>query len=156
LRAQIAQAQLAENNGEFDQAIQLYESILKNGGDQSAISGHLKKLKTSWAVKDKQHEGARDFIYRDWPKYATAQEMKQHLADARKAFQICRNADDKLSPLKLLKSNIDHTVRLNKESEGLEPEKREDDRAKFQTIADVADGLKKLTEEINAFLNEAK
>ncbi|HEV2948225.1 MAG TPA: hypothetical protein VGX70_12675 [Gemmataceae bacterium] len=156
LRAQIAQAQLAENNGEFDQAIQLYESILKNGGDQSAISGHLKKLKTSWAVKDKQHEGARDFIYRDWPKYATAQEMKQHLADARKAFQICRNADDKLSPLKLLKSNIDHTVQLNKESEGLEPEKREDDRAKFQTIADVADGLKKLTEEINAFLNEPK
>jgi hypothetical protein len=156
LRAQIAQAQLAENNGEFDQAIQLYESILKNGGDQSAISGHLKQLKTSWAVKDKQHEGARDFIYRDWPKYATTQEMKQHLADARKAFQICRNADDKLSPLKLLKSNIDHTVQLNKESEGLEPEKREDDRAKFQTIADVADGLKKLTEEINAFLNEAK
>ncbi len=156
LRAQIAQAQLAENNGEFDQAIQLYESILKSGGDQSAISAHLKKLKASWAVKDKQHEGARDFIYRDWPKYATAQEMKQHLADARKAFQICRNADDKLSPLKLLKSNIDHTVQLNKESEGLEPEKREDDRAKFQTIADVADGLKKLTEEINAFLNEAK
>jgi hypothetical protein len=56
----------------------------------------------------------------------------------------------------LLKSNIDHTVQLNKESEGLEPEKREDDRAKFQTIADVADGLKKLTEEINAFLNEPK
>jgi hypothetical protein len=156
LRAQIAQAQLAENNGEFDQAIQLYEDIFKKGGDQSAISGHLKKLKASWAVKDKQHQGARDFIYGDWPKYTTAQQMKQNLADARKAFQICQNADDKLSPLKLLKSNIDHTVQLNKESEGLEPEKSEDDRTKFQTIADVADGLKKLTEEINTFLNESK
>jgi tetratricopeptide (TPR) repeat protein len=154
--AQIAQAKLAENNGEFDQAIQIYEDILKNSPDQSAVSDHLKKLKASWAVKDKQHQGARDFIYGDWPKYTTAQQMKQNLADARKAFQICRNADDKLTPLKLLKSNIDHTVQLNKESEGLEPEKNEDDRAKFQTIADVADGLKKLTEEINAFLNDSK
>jgi hypothetical protein len=157
LRSQIAQAQLAESNGEFDQAIQLYETILQKGGDQAArISEHLKKLKASWAIKDERHRLARDFIYRDWSKYATAQEMKKHLPDARKAFQICKNAEDKLSPLKLLKANIAHTVQLNKESEGLEPEKNEDDRVKFQTIADVADELKKLTEEINSFLNERK
>ena len=58
--------------------------------------------------------------------------------------------------MKLLKANIAHTAQLNKESEGLEPEKNEDDRAKFQTIADVADDLKKLTEGINAFLNDSK
>jgi len=156
LRAQVAQAQLLENDGEFEQAIQLYESIMQKGGDQSALAAHWKKLKASWEVKDQRHQGARDFIYRDWAKYATAKEMKQHLADARQAFQICRNADDKLSPLKLLKTNIAHTVQLNKESEGLEAEKNEDDRAKIQTIADVAEELKKLTDEINTFLNEPK
>lgn len=156
LRSQIAQAQLAESDGEFEKAIQIYESILQKGGDQLAISAHLKKLKASWLVKDERHRVAREFIYRDWPKYSTAQEMKQHLTDARKAFQICRNAEDRLSPLKLLKANIAHTVQLNKESDGLEPEKNEDDRAKYQTIADVAEDLKKLTEEINSFLTEGK
>ncbi len=156
LRAQIAQAQLLENDGEFEQALQIYESILQKGGDQKSLAEHVKKLKASWQTKDERHRRARDFIYRDWPKDATAAEMKKHLGDARQSFQICRNADDRLSPLKLLKTNIAHTVQLNKESEGLRPENSEDDRAKFQTIADVADDLKKLTEEINTFLNEPK
>jgi hypothetical protein len=156
LRAQVAKAQLLESEGEFEQAIQLYERIMQNGGDQKALAEHVKKLKAGWQVKDERHRGARDFIYRDWTKYATAAEMKKHLAEARQAFQICRNADDKLTPLKLLRTNIAHTVQLNKESEGLEPEKSEDDRAKFQTIADVAEELKKLTEEVNTFINESK
>jgi tetratricopeptide (TPR) repeat protein len=160
LRAQIAQAQLLENDGEFDKAIELYESILQKGGDQPAVSAHLKKLKASWQIKDERHRVAREFIYRDWPKYSTAQEMKPHLVDARKSFQICRNADDRLTPLKLLKVNIAHTVQLNKEYEGLEPQKNEDDRAKFRiiadVIADVTDELKNLTEEVNSFLNESK
>jgi hypothetical protein len=156
LRAQIAQAQLLENEGEFEKAIQLYESIIQTGKEQSALADHLKKLKAAWEVKDERHRRARAFIYQDWAKFARAAEMKQRMAEARQAFQICRDSGDKLSPLKLLKTNIAHTVQLNKESEGLEPEKNEDDRAKFQTIADVAEELKKLTEEINAFLNETK
>ena len=159
LRSQLAQAQLLENDGEFDKAIELYETILqklKKGGDQPAVSAHLKKLKASWQIKDERHRVAREFIYRDWPKYSTAQEMKPHLVDARKSFQIFRNADDRLSPLKLLKANIAHTFQLNKESDGLEPEKNEDDRAKSRIITDVADELTNLTEEINSFLNESK
>jgi len=82
--------------------------------------------------------------------------MKANIEQARKAFQTCRAVGDKLSPVKLLKANITHTAQLNKESEGLEPEKNEEDRTKFQTIADVADELKKLTEEVNTFLHESK
>jgi len=82
--------------------------------------------------------------------------MKDHMPQARQAFQVCRAAGDRLSPVRLLKANIAHTAQLNKESEGLEPEKNEEDRTKFQTIADVADELKKLTEEVNTFLNESK
>jgi tetratricopeptide (TPR) repeat protein len=156
LKAKIQQAQLLESDGEFEKAIQLYEIFAQKDGDQSAVSSHLKKLKERWQPKDDSHRRAREFIYGAWPKYDSASKMKEFMPQARQAFQICRAAGDKLSPVKLLKANIAHTAQLNKESEGLEPEKSEDDRAKFQTIADVADDLKKLTEEINAFLNEPK
>ncbi len=145
-----------ENDGEFEKAIQVYESIVQKEGEQSTVSSHLKKLKESWQVKDESHRQARDFIYGAWPKYVTASQMKDHMPQARQAFQVCRAAGDRLSPVRLLKANIAHTAQLNKESEGLEPEKNEEDRTKFQTIADVADELKKLTEEVNTFLNESK
>jgi hypothetical protein len=150
------QAQLSENAGEFEKAIQLYEAIVQKEGEQSSVSSHLKKLKESWQVKDESHRQARNFIYAVWPKCNTSDKMKANMDQARKALQTCRAAGDKLSPLKLLKANIAHTAQLNKESEGLEPEKNEEDRTRFQTIADVADELKKLTEEVNAFLNESK
>ncbi len=156
LKAKIQQAQLLENDGEFEKAIQLYESLAQKEGELSAVASHLKKLKERWQTKDENHRRARNFIYGAWPNYRTSAEMKAHMEEARNAFQVCRAASDKLSPVKLLKANIAHTAQLNKESEGLEPEKNEDDRAKFQTIADVADDLKKLTEGINAFLNDSK
>jgi hypothetical protein len=155
LRAKVLKARLLENDGEIEKAIQLYESIAQKEGDQS-ISSHVKKLKERWQAKDENHRRARNFIYGAWPNYRTSAEMKAHMDEARKAFQTCRDAGDKLSPVKLLKANIAHTDQLNKEKEGLEPEKNEDDRDKFQTIADVADDLGKLTEGINAFLNDSK
>ena len=115
-----------------------------------------KKLKERWQTKDENHRRARNFIYGAWPNYRTSAEMKVHMEEARKAFETCRAAGDQLSPVKLLKANIAHTDQLNKEREGLEPEKNEDDRAKLQIIADLYDDLKKLTEGINAFLNESK
>src|SRR5437773_7070271 len=155
LKAKIQQAQLLENDGEFEKAIQLYESIAQKNGEQSAVASHLKKLKERWQTKDENHRRARNFIYGAWPNYRTSAEMKAHMDEARKAFQTCRDAGDKLSPVKLLKANIAHTAQLNKEKEGLEPEKNEDDRAKFQIIADVADDLGKLTDGISAFLNDS-
>src|SRR5205823_3128293 len=131
LRAKVQTARLLENDGEIEKAIQLYESIAQKEGDQSAISSHVKKLKERWQTKDENHRRARNFIYGAWPNYRTAADMKAHMEEARKAFQTCRDAGDKLSPVKLLKANIAHTAQLNKESEGLEPEKNEDDRAKF-------------------------
>jgi tetratricopeptide (TPR) repeat protein len=156
LRAQIEQARLLENDGDFEKAIQLYEGILQTEGSQSSIADRLKKLKQRWQVKDERHGRARAFIYGAWPQYTKASQMKEHMEEARRAFQVCHETGDSLSPIKLLKANIAHTAQLNKESEGLEPEKSEDDRTKFQIIADVADDLKKLTEEINSFLNESK
>jgi hypothetical protein len=150
------QAQLSENAGDFEEAIQLYEGIVQKEGEQSIVSNHLKKLKESWQIKDESHRQARNFIYGVWPECKTSDKMKANMEQARKAFQACRAAGDKLSPVKLLRANIAHTAQLNKESEGLEPEKNEEDRTKFETIGVVADELKKLTEEVNAFLNEPR
>jgi len=63
LRARVQQAQLMENDGEFEKAIQIYESIVQKEGEQSTVSSHLKKLKESWQVKDESHRQARNFIY---------------------------------------------------------------------------------------------
>jgi uncharacterized membrane-anchored protein YhcB (DUF1043 family) len=82
--------------------------------------------------------------------------MKAQLKDARNALQICQRAGDHLTPVRLLKANIAHQARLQKEFDGLQGEASEEDRAKAKTIAEVAEELKKLTEEVSSYLASAK
>jgi hypothetical protein len=156
LRTMVQQAKLLESEADFDHAIEMYEKILRDGGEQSAVKDHLQKLQAEWTPKDNQHREARKMIYAVWPKVESATEMKAQLKDARNALQICQRAGDHLTPVRLLKANIAHQARLQKEFDGLQGEASEEDRAKAKTIAEVAEELKKLTEEVSSYLASAK
>ncbi len=156
LRTMVQQAKLLESEADFDEAIEMYEKILRVGGEQPSVKAHLQKLQEEWAPKNNQHRDARKMIYWVWPKVVSATEMKAHLKEARNAFQICQRAGDHLTPVRLLIANIAHLAKLEKELEGLQGEASGENRAKAQTISEVAEELKKLIEEVSSYLAAAK
>jgi hypothetical protein len=149
LLTMVETAKNLERQAEFDSAIQMYEKILLKPDAPPSVKTHLQKLQQDWDTKgNKPHEEARKFIYYRWPKMEAATEMKAHLDEVRKAFQICKRAGDHLTPLKLLNTNEALSGKLRKELES--------DSGKAQTIAEVVEELKKLTEEVSSYIASAK
>jgi tetratricopeptide (TPR) repeat protein len=155
LLTMVEQAKLLEREAKFDDAILMYEKILREPDAPPSVKDRWQKLQRQWTLKDKQHGQARSLIYNVWPKMDSATEMKAHLDEVRKAFQICKAAGDRLTPLKLLNANIALSSKLQKELDGLQGTS-EGGGTKAQTIADVAGELSKLTEEIRSYMASAK
>jgi tetratricopeptide (TPR) repeat protein len=155
LAKMVENAKILESTAEFEKAIVMYEKILREPEPPPSVKDHLQKLQRQWTLKDKQHGQARSLIYNVWPKMESATEMKAHLDEVRKAFQICKAAGDRLTPLKLLNANIALSSKLQKELDGLQGTS-EGGGTKAQTIADVAEELSKLTEEIRSYMASAK
>ena len=149
------QAGLLEAEAKFGEAIQVYEKIREEGGEDPELRDHLNKLKEQWRVKDAKHQKARDFVYQTWPKLSKATQMKAELPQARESFEICRSADDRLTSQMLRKANLVLTARLKKEFDELN-KSTEDDQQVLKTIEAVSVELKKLDDEAKTFLNQTK
>jgi hypothetical protein len=149
------QAGLLEAEAKFGEAIQIYEKIREEGGEDTELREHSNKLKEQWKVKDAKHQKARDFIYQTWLKLSKAAEMRAELPQARESFEICRSADDRLTPQMLRKANLVLTARLKKELDELN-KLSEDDQQVLKTIEAVSVELKKLDDEAKAFLIRTK
>jgi hypothetical protein len=152
----VARADLLERDAEFEKAMELYERVLNEAGNDPQLREKLNTLKRSWGRDSEAHKQARAFIYNVWPKQETAAQMKSHLDEALKAFEACKKAGDILSPRKLLKTCVEQSARLAKEAEGLKPEAREDDRRTAKTIIDLTEQLQKFNEQVKQYLANAK
>jgi hypothetical protein len=152
----VLQADLQEREDEFDKAIQLYERVLREGGDNPALRDKLDTLRRAWAPKNNAHAKARTFIYETWPKLETAAQIKDSLDEARNAFRVCKENGDILTPRKLLKTYVTHSSRLAKEVDALRPEEREDDRKTAETIIELTSKLKEFNEDVKEYLRNAK
>jgi hypothetical protein len=153
-REQVEQGYLLEDAADYDQALEVYEKILSQGADDPELKKRVEKLKRDWEIKSEEHRKARAFIYETWPKLEKAAEMKAKIAKADNAFEVCKRARDMLTPRKLYKVNVAHTAKLAKEVEGLNPQDNEDDRKTAETILGLTDELKKLSDEISAYLEQ--
>lgn len=150
LLAMVEQARLLEKQADYEQAIRLYETVLKElkeGGDKPKLQAHLEKLKEEWRIKSPEHRQARTFIYQTWPKLESAQELLDNLDKARSALKTCKEADDRLTLRKLLLIGPSQKDILQKELEGLRSQTGEDANKKRKTIAEVGEGLGKLYKE---------
>lgn len=161
LRAELSEmagrAQLLESTAEFDQAIALYEKIVQKGGNQEGFqryARHLEELKKDWTPKSEEHRQARAFIYGTWPMLKSAADLQAHVAEAKKALQICSAAGDKRTPLKLLKSNTAHANNLAKRLEEILKSTNEEDKKEGKTIVDVQQELAKLTADATSFVQK--
>jgi hypothetical protein len=155
LREKANLAQLLENDARFDEAIALYEEVVKEDNNP-AYAKHLAELKNAWAPRGPEHEAARAFIYKTWAALQTAKQMKDDLEKARQAFRTCQQVGDKMSPLMLLKANTDHATRLAKRLEALLSSTSAEDQQEVKTLLEVQADLQKLTAEVSTYLREKK
>jgi hypothetical protein len=159
LRQMAEVAQLKESEAEFDQAIALYKEVLQKGENQRALrpyAEHLAELEKAWAPKSDAHKLARAFIYKTWPGLKSAAELKAHMDQAKQALQACVEAGDRMTPLKLIKSNTIHATELEKRLKSVLSSTEPEARKEGQAIVEVQPELEKLTTEAAKFVRAGK
>jgi tetratricopeptide (TPR) repeat protein len=154
LAAKVKRAQLLEKQAEFDQAIQLYDQVLKERPDSAEVKGHLDKLKAAWAIKDKSHEEARRFIYDIWPGLDLAG-LKSNIGKAKEMLARCQAAGDVKTPLKLVLANVHHATALAKRLEALRksPVFTEDNNTEIKSLLQLAGELQALQQKAVAWIS---
>jgi hypothetical protein len=148
--AQIVDAGLAEEKGEYGLAIDLYEKALKEIKDP-AREEYVEKLKALWATKDEAHAAARRFIYETFPGLDTAG-LDREMENASKALAECKRAGDRLSPVKLLQAANTHSSRIKQEADKLTQNNFEGQEKDQQRIGKVSKELAQLIKETVEFL----
>jgi hypothetical protein len=158
-----AQAQQEESLCEFGKAIDLYEKIVKEGGNAPGFqkyTEHLNALKKAWAIKNisvkgVSHAQARDFIYRVWSNAAelnSAARLKLKIDDVFKALETCKAAQDVKSPLKIQFANLTYTATLKKELDTFSGDQSPDARKNLETVSEVIEKMRKLEQELDQYL----
>jgi tetratricopeptide (TPR) repeat protein len=145
-------ASLLEARAEYAKAIVLYRRVLQVAPDQLKVQERLEKLETAWKPRSEEHAKAREFIYNVWPDPDLAK-LKARLPEVKKAFAICRQNGDRLTPRKLLMVNVVHAANLKKRvAILLKREDSEDSRVEARTITQVIAALRQLHGEVTAYL----
>jgi hypothetical protein len=147
----LERAGLYEKEAEFAQAIRLYERVVATSPDQTKVKAHLDQLKHSWTEKGDKHKKARKFIYEIWPTLDVAQ-LQKNLDAAKDAVAACREAGDKLTPQRLLRANATHTANLQRQLDTLKRRDGEDDRNQAKALVQISEGLRRLHDEVEAFV----
>jgi hypothetical protein len=138
---------------EYAKALALYAEALAKYGRTPELEKEYQDLEAAWALKNKEgHFDARKYIYDIFPELKTPEQVRDNLALARKHFDECKSVGDKLTPRKLVLGIIAHSEMLQTQAAGLRRD-RQDDRNKMETLKGVSEGLRKLFEDVNAYLS---
>lgn len=151
----LERARLLENQTEIDQAIALYKKVLDADSGQAKVRQHLEALEKSWALRSADHTKAREFILKSWPR-TDVPGLKVGLDEVKKAFETCRQNDDRLTPRKLLVVNLSHAANLKKRLDTLKRQDTEDNRAEARALVGVAQGLMQFHREVASYLGPPK
>jgi tetratricopeptide (TPR) repeat protein len=151
--AALERAEWFAAQADFDQAIRLYEKVLKERPDSVTVKTQLDQLKAAWAIKDKDHEQARQFIYDTWPSL-DLHGLKTNIAKAKEMLARCQTAGDTKTPLKLVLANVNHATVLAKRLEVLRkaPVDTEDNRTEIKSLVQLADDLRDLQQKALAWV----
>lgn len=152
LAGMVAQARLLKTNeARYDDAIKLYEQAFKQYGAPPELEKELRELKAAWELKpNPEHADARRWIYHTWPELKTPDKMLGGMDAARKHFEACKAAGDRLTPRKMLLTGMEHVKQVQQQMAGLRTD-REEQRQQFETLKTVREGLKKLLDDVHAY-----
>jgi hypothetical protein len=149
----VEQARNLVRDTEFDKAIKLYEEAQVALKDDK-LAQELAKLKAAWEIKGPEHEKARDYIYKDWPQF-DEERMKEKIERAQKAFEVCKENKDNLTPRKLLRVAIGHSTKLNEILENLNADVNTDQRERQNAAVAANSELAKLIDAVKEYLKKS-
>jgi tetratricopeptide (TPR) repeat protein len=155
LAKMLERARLFEAEADFDQAMALYEKVLQASPDQPRVKEHLAKLKTDWTPKDPKHAEARAFLVKIWPRLEVS-ELKKNLDRAREALAVCQEAQDRLTPLKVIQANAVHAANLQQRLDTLKRQTSADNPAQAKEIVGLIQGLSRLHAQATALAGKKK
>jgi tetratricopeptide (TPR) repeat protein len=145
-------ASLKEKAYEFDQAIELYEKVVKET-DSAEVKAHLKTLKEQWALSGPQHEAARRFVYEEWAKLVDLASVLGNLEKARQSLQVLKAAGDLKTPLKLRQANRAHATALLKELDVLKRAPHSEDvQTRLKALLPLVTSLNDFQRETEAWI----
>jgi hypothetical protein len=153
LAARVAQARLLKTNeARYDEAIKIYDQAFKDYGSTPELEKELRELKAAWAIKpgNEAHADARRWIYHTWPELKPSDKILASLDMARKHFEACKSAGDRLTPRKMLLAGMDHVKQVQQQMAGLRTD-REDQRQQFESLKTLREGLKKLLDDVHGY-----
>ncbi len=147
----IENAKLLEKELEIGKAIDIYESVRKEGFKNDVLDAHLKDLQAMWKTVDAEHAEARNYIYLVWPTLDT-EHLKDGLAKIRNALKKCEAAGDRTTIRKLLKGTETHALRLKKELDLLQPDLLQEDVEPAKLRKEISEQIVKLGTDMQEYL----
>ncbi|MFO0809921.1 MAG: hypothetical protein U0746_14970 [Gemmataceae bacterium] len=94
-------AESQRKDADIEGAIATYEEVLAKHGERPEVRTRLKNLQEEWKLKGPEHKAAREFTYGPWAKVKTLDELYTALPKARQALEALRQAQDRLTALKM-------------------------------------------------------
>jgi tetratricopeptide (TPR) repeat protein len=159
----IRRAELLASQAEYDDALKAYEDALALVAAEPAIKERVEKayqsLKQAWTLKegDAAHAEARNFIWTVWAKFASLQDVRDKLPDARKAFEKCKSVGDRLSVNKMHLVGVEVATRFGDELKKLiDTATEEEDKKTLEAYQKVNEDLQKLLKDVQDWLVEKK
>jgi tetratricopeptide (TPR) repeat protein len=155
--ALLSKAQALRDEAEFDKAIATYKEILQKFGPRDEVRKRLEALEKAWQIQSEEHRRARTFAYGAWAAVRTVDDIHAQLPKARKAFDACRAAGDKLTALKLfLVATNTATEIVSRRSDELGNSQSDEDKVNLRQVQKVSEDLQALIKDVSAFLREGE
>ncbi|HEV3257418.1 MAG TPA: hypothetical protein VG013_11095, partial [Gemmataceae bacterium] len=157
--AMVQQGGLLEDRGEYDKALALYADALPKlpeGEGKRKLREYADKLRKKWAPKSDKHKEARAFIYNEWPKLQTAQELKDNLQKAKDAREACKEAGDRLTLRYLYLSSSAQLTGLENELAPLKSQQGEDAEKKRKLISEMSEAVYEFYKDVGKYLQSGK
>jgi hypothetical protein len=152
LKANYERARLLETQADYQEALNLYEAILKDNPQETNVKADRDRLAAAWAIKSPAHEQARKYVYEEWPKVDLAG-LPEHLKKARAALAELRKAGDRLTPRKILLTSVPLFTQL-KNRQTAQRLDTEDGRAESQRLIRLGQEFRDFLREVTAYLGK--
>jgi len=159
VQEQIRQAELLAQQADYDQALAAYEralSALDDSEAKAAVQKRYDVLKKAWAIHDKQHASARQFIYEKWPALKDPKEIRDNLPAARKAFEKCKAVGDRLTLNKLQLTAPELVNHLLDEAKAIQDSTEEEDQRRQAALKKVSEDLEQFLKEVTEYLKASE
>jgi tetratricopeptide (TPR) repeat protein len=153
LKADYAKARLLETQAEYQEALDLYNAMLKDNPQETNVLKDRDRLAKAWQLRGPDHEQARTFIYETWPKLDLAG-LQSEMKKADKALKDCKKAGDRLTPRKMLLASVTHAANLKKRLEAARRLDSEEGRAEAKRLVQLGEEFRALLTELTAYVGK--